>query len=126
VKEIVYDAGVLLASDRKDRTIWVEHKARLERGILPIVPSPVVAQVSRSSRQVQLRRMLAGCVVAPLSGTDAHEAGALLGSTRTRDVVDAVVVTVAARNNPAILTSDAKDIRRLRGAAKRDLTIIEI
>jgi hypothetical protein len=60
---IIYDAAVLVAADRNSRSAWVEHRVRLEAGILPVVPAPVVAQVSRSPRQVQLRRLLRGCEV---------------------------------------------------------------
>jgi hypothetical protein len=95
VNSVVYDAGVLVAADKNQRQTWAEHKARLELGVVPIVPAPVVAQVSRSPRQVQLRRFLTGCVVVPLGEVEAYEAGRLLGITRTADVVDAVVATIA-------------------------------
>ena len=105
-------AAVLVAADRNERRAWAEHKARLELGIVPLVPAPVLAQVSRSPQQVQFRRFLTGCVVVPLGGTEAHEAGRLLGITKTSDVVDAVVVTTALRHKAAILTSDPDDIER--------------
>lgn len=56
----VYDAGVLVAADRNDRLVWAEHRARLELGMAPVTTSPVVAQVSRTGRQAQLRRFLRG------------------------------------------------------------------
>src|SRR5438309_831064 len=71
----VYDAAVLVAADRGVRRIWAEHKSRLRRGARPLVPAAVVAQVSRSARQVQLRRFLDGCIVVPLDADSAHEAG---------------------------------------------------
>src|SRR5215210_5876259 len=83
VSTVVYDAGVLVAADKNDRRAWAEHKARLELGIIPSVPSPVLAQVSRSPQQTQLRRFLTGCAVTPLVESEAHEAGRLLGKTRT-------------------------------------------
>ena len=63
---VVYDAAVLVAADRNERRAWAEHKARLELGIIPLVPAPVVAQVSRSPQQAQFRRFLTGCTVVPL------------------------------------------------------------
>ena len=87
-----------MAADRNERRAWAEHKARLELGIVLLVPAPVVVQVSRSPQQAQLRRFRGrflkktGCVVLPLAETEAHEAGRLLGLTKTTDVVDAVVV----------------------------------
>jgi predicted nucleic acid-binding protein len=126
VSTVVYDAGVLVAADKNDRRAWAEHKARLELGIVPSVPAPVVAQVSRSPQQVQLRRFLAGCAVVPLGETEAHEAGVLLGKTRTADVVDAVVVTVALRQQAVILTSDPDDIKRLVRASPREMAVVTI
>ena len=121
---VLYDAAVLVAADRNERRAWAQHKARLEFGILPLVPAPVVAQVSRSSQQVQLRRFLAGCEVVPLGESEAHEAGRLLGITRTADVVDAVVVTIAIRRKAMILTSDADDINRLVSASGREIAVV--
>jgi len=122
----VYDAAVLVAADRNDRRAWAEHKARLEFGIVPLVPAPVVAQVSGSPQQAQLRRFLAGCSVVPMREPEAHEAGRLLAMTRTTDVVDAVVVTVALRYKAVILTGDPVDIRRLVRASGRDAVVIKI
>src|SRR5580658_7551222 len=113
VSTVVYDAAVLVAADRNERRAWAEHKVRLELGVVPLVPAPVVAQVSRSPQQAQIRRFLTGCVVVPLDESEAHEAGRLLGMTRTADVVDAVVVAVALRQKAMILTGDPDDIGRL-------------
>jgi predicted nucleic acid-binding protein len=123
---VVYDAAVLVAADKNDRRAWAEHRARLELGIVPMVPAPVVAQVSRSAQQVQLRRLLTGCVVVPLGEAEAHEAGRLLGITKTKDVVDAVVATTALRRKATILTSDPDDIERLVTASGHEVTIVGI
>ena len=122
----VYDAAVLVAADRNERRTWAEHKARLEFGALPLVPAPVVAQVSRSSQQAQLRRFLAGCVVVPLGEAEAHQAGRLLALTKTADVVDAVVVTVAVRNEAVILTGDPVDVLRLVRAAGGGAAVVAV
>ena len=123
---VVYDAAVLVAADRNERRAWAEHKARLELGVIPLVPAPVVAQVSRSPRQAQLRRFLTGCVVVPLGEREAHEAGRLLGLTRTADVVDAVVVTLALRQKAMILTSDPADIESLIRASGREVAVVTV
>jgi len=123
---IVYDAAVLVAADRNERRAWAEHKARLELGVVPLVPAPVVAQVSRSRQQAQLRRFLTGCVVVPLGEAEAHEAGRLLGLTKTSDVVDAVVVTTALRQKATILTSDAGDMERLVRASGGEVAVVAI
>jgi predicted nucleic acid-binding protein len=126
VSEVVYDAGVLVAADRNSRRTWAEHKARLESGIVPLVPAPVVTQVSRSSRQAQLRRFLEGCLIVPLGERDAHEAGRLLGLSKTSDVADAVVVTVALRRGAPIITSDPGDIERLVAASGKQTAVFAI
>jgi predicted nucleic acid-binding protein len=123
MSSVVYDAAVLVAADRNDRRIWAEHKVRLEFGVVPSVPAPVVAQVSRSPQQAQLRRFLTGCAVVPLGESEAHEAGRLLGKARTADVVDAVVVTAALRRKALILTGDKHDIKRLVVASGRNLVV---
>ncbi len=58
---VVYDAGVFVAADRDDRGAWADHRVRLELGVVPTTTAPVVAQVTRSPRQAQLRRFLRGC-----------------------------------------------------------------
>jgi len=126
MRGFVYDAAVLVAADRNERRSWAEHKARLELGAVPLVPAPVVAQVSRSPQQAQLRRFLAGCTVVPLGENEAHEAGRLLAMTRTADVVDAVVVTVALRHNAVILTGDPDDMQRLVRASGREALVVPV
>lgn len=127
---VVYDAAVLVAADRNTRSIWVEHRVRLEAGIVPVVPSPVVVQVSRSPTQVQLRRLLRGCEVVSLTEQRAHSAGRLLGRAGSRDVVDAVVDAVvadtAAELRADVVTGDHADIRRLLDAADASGRIIDV
>ena len=90
---------------------------------MPCVPSAVVAQVSRSPRQAQLRRFLTGCEVIPFAESDAHAAGLLLGKAKTTDVVDASVVVVAIQTEAMILTGDAGDLKRLVRASGRDVVV---
>lgn len=125
MKPVVYDAGPLIAADRNDRRFWAEHRIRLELGIVPCVPSPVLAQVSRSPKQVQLSRLLRGCEVVALDEAGAHEVGALLGKARTTDISDAAVVGVAVTRAADIVTSDRIDIERLVSAAGRRIRVVE-
>jgi hypothetical protein len=118
VTPVVYDAGVLVAADRNARQVWAEHRVRLECGIIPVVPAPVVAQVSRSPAQVQLRRLLRGCEVVTLTERAAHAAGQLLGRAGTSDVVDAVMAQTAVGLRADVVTGDRADIVRLLQAAQ--------
>jgi hypothetical protein len=126
VTPVVYDAGALIAADRNTRKIWAEHRVRLEAGILPVVPAPVVAQVSRSPAQVQLRRFLRGCEVMSLTERRAHSAGQLLGRAGSHDVVDAVVADTAAELRADVVTGDRAGIRRLLDAAGAASQIIDV
>jgi hypothetical protein len=126
MKAVIYDAGVLIAADRSKRRVWAEHRIRLEAGLIPMVPASVVAQASRSPKQAQMRRLLRGCEVVAFDETAAHAAGALLGKTRTRDVVDASVVELSIRKAADIVSDDADDIRRLLAAANAKIAILDL
>jgi predicted nucleic acid-binding protein len=125
MRPVVYDAGPLIAAERNERRFWAEHRIRLEQGIVPCIPSHVLAQVSRSPKQVQLRRLLRGCEVVALDESGAHEAGALLARSRTKDVPDATLVGVAAKRMADIVTSDPADIERLVAATGKKIRIVE-
>lgn len=126
MKAVVYDAGVLIAADRSERQVWAEHRVRLEAGVVPSVPAPVVAQVSRSSRQAQLQRFLRGCEVVPFSERDAHQVGALLERARTKDVVDASVANLAIERKADVVSDDPRDIARLLSAARSSLRVLRL
>jgi predicted nucleic acid-binding protein len=119
----VYDAGVLIAAERGERRVWAEHRVLLEAGLVPLVPAPVVAQASRTSRQAQMRRLLRGCEIVAFDEAAAHRAGALLGKSRTSDVVDASVAVVAIGHDASVVSDDARDIARLLAAGHSKLTV---
>jgi hypothetical protein len=124
VNPAVYDAGALVAADRNDREIWAEHRVRLGAGIIPQVPAPVVARVSRSGRQAQLRRLLRGCDIVAFTASDAHATGRLLNRSKTTDIVDASVVVLAVAHSAEVVTSDRDDIAHLLAAARARLPIV--
>jgi hypothetical protein len=126
VKNLVYDAGVLVAADRNDRRVWAEHRVRLEAGIVPMVPAPVLAQVSRSPKQVQMRRLLRGCEVVPFDEASAHAAGRLLALTKTSDIVDAAVAHLGSKHDANVVSGDPSDIRRLLSAARAKSAVIDV
>jgi predicted nucleic acid-binding protein len=112
-RRLVYDAGVLVAWDRGDRRQWARLEEAKRRGLLPIVPAPVVTQVWRSPRQANLARLLDQVTVEAVDDDLARAAGVLCAKTGTRDVVDAIVVATAARRHGIVVTSDGDDISRL-------------
>ncbi len=123
---IVYDAGVLVAAERSDRKVWADHRVRLEAGLVPATTAPVVAQVSRSPRQVQLRRFLRGCAVMAFTAEEAHDVGTLLGGAGASDVVDAHLVRVAEKLGVGILTADLSDLSRLAEHVPSDVPILPL
>jgi predicted nucleic acid-binding protein len=123
---VLYDAGVLIAAERNDREVWAEHRARLELDVLPRSTAPVLAQVSRSRRQVQLRRFLRGCEIQGFSLGEAHEVGALLGRAQKSDVVDAHLAIVASRSSSTVLTTDPDDLQALSEQLSTPLPIRRI
>ncbi len=125
MSEVVYDAGALIAADRSDRAFWADHRVRLERGVVPVVPAPVVAQVSRSPRQAQLRRLLRGCDVPDFDKAAAHRVGAVLARACSSDIADGAVVEASAEDG-VIVTSDRPDIARLLEAVGSAATIVDI
>lgn len=124
--DVVYDAAVLVAGERDDREVWAEHRRLLERGFFVVAPAVVVAQVSRSPRQAQLRRLLQGCEVTELSEGDAHRVGHLIGRAGTSDVVDGTVVVEAISRSAPVMTGDRRDIAHLLEVAGADLPIIDV
>jgi len=123
---IVYDAGVLVAADRSDRGVWADHRIRLELALVPLTTAPVVAQVSRSSQQVQLRRFLRGCAIAAFSSDQAHKVGVLLGAAGMADVVDAHVVIVAGASGATVITSDQDDLSSLSSHLEASVPVLPL
>ncbi len=119
----VYDTGILIAADRGERAVWAEHSVRLAAGLIPLVPAAVVAQASRSDRQVQLRRFLRGCDIVSFDERAAHRTGALLGKAKSSDIVDASVVELAATTGSDIVTTDVDDVLRLVAATRKRITV---
>lgn len=123
---VVYDAGALIAADRSERRTWAEHRVRLELGVAPVTTAPVVGQVSRSGRQVQLRRFLRGCEVVGFEPDEAHAVGALAGRSGARDVVDVQLVVVADRRRFGVVTSDAADLAPIVAALPRRVPLFPV
>jgi len=73
-----------------------------------------------------MRRLLRGCEIVAFDEADAHRAGALLGKSRTSDIVDASVVALAIRSRADIVTDDPDDIVRLLAASRAKLAIVDI
>jgi predicted nucleic acid-binding protein len=116
VNGITFDAGGLIALDRNNRRVIALVARATERGARITIPATALAQAMRSpARQARLSRLIRqeGTDVMALNGPDATAVGLLLARTATADIVDAHVVVCARRAGQAVVTSDAKDLRRI-------------
>ena len=125
MKGYTLDAGGLIAVDRHDRRVLVFLELARQEEARITIPATAFAQVIRNpSRQVWLRRLIADprTDLVSLDTAEATAVGLLLARTRTADIVDAHVVLCAQRTGQAVITSDARDLRRLSA----DLPLIAI
>jgi len=116
VSTIVLDSGALVALEkRKAKAVaLLAELVAQHRGAH--VPAGVVAQVWRGTpHQHAITRLLRtrAVRVASLSEDIALRSGVLLGTTRTRDIVDAHVALLARALGATVVTSDPDDISRL-------------
>lgn len=121
MNDVTFDAGALIAFERGDRRLLALVDRLLARRERIIVPAGVLAQVWRDGRrQARLARFLASPIVQvePLDDRAARAAGQLCGLAGTADVVDASVVACARARRNAVVTSDARDLRRLDPAIR--------
>ena len=125
---IVYDAGALIAAERNERPMLALHTRMLQRGLRPVVPAAVLAQVWRGGPQASLSRVLSGCrIAAGFEESDARSIGVWLARSKTADVVDAHVVAVAARGPGGVVyTEDVGDLRRIADVAEQPPEILPV
>ncbi len=113
---ITFDAGGLIALDRNDRRVLALLARAIERGMRITIPATALAQAIRNpTKQARLCRLIrqVGTDLVALDGPEATAVGLLLARTGTADIVDAHVVVCAQRAGQAVLTSDARDLRRI-------------
>lgn len=114
---IVLDAGALIAIDKGDRELVARIKTAGTLGQPVRTNANALAQVWRDgARQARLAQALRDIEVEPITREDGYRAGELLGTTRTKDVVDATV-TLLVQSDDRVYTSDTGDLRTLCAAA---------
>ena len=124
---LVLDAGALIALERSDREVLALVKAEKLLGRAPVTHGGVIGQVWRggAGRQASLAALLPTVQVVSLDEMLGRRAGVLLGRARSKDVIDAAVVLLAA-DGDSILTSDPKDLRKLVLAADVHVELVEV
>jgi hypothetical protein len=121
---VTYDTGALIAADRNDRGMWALHAGFLAEEVTPTVPAPVLAESWRGgSRQANLARFLALCMVEDMDASQAKAVGVLAGKARHDDVVEVTVVEGAMRRHDAIVTSNPSHIRAIADAVRARLNV---
>ncbi len=115
-RPLVLDAGALIAVERDQASVRALLHVASQSDARLIVPATVAAQVLRNgATQSRLWRLLLSpsATVVPLDFTAARGVGVICGMSKTHDIVDANVVLVARQFRCAVVTSDAKDLRRI-------------
>jgi predicted nucleic acid-binding protein len=110
---LVYDAGALLAAERRNPDFLALHDEVTAARIRPIVPVVVLAQAWRGGPQHQISRVLKGCDILPDDAATGRAAGVACAASGTSDVVDAIVIATAVRYQASVVTSDPGDLARL-------------
>ena len=123
---LTYDSGALVAAERDGRRMWLLHRRALGRGIAPVVPAVVLAQVWRGGSQALLAQLLSGCRIEPFAEPTGREVGAALARSGTDDVIDGAVVVGALRRNDTVVTGDRAHLARIASALGRRLSIIDV
>ncbi|HZQ27807.1 MAG TPA: hypothetical protein VFA94_08920 [Acidimicrobiales bacterium] len=121
---VTYDTGALLAAERYDRAMWALRAGFLAEEVVPVVPAPVLAEAWRGGpRQASLVRLLALCVMEPMSYGQARAVGVLAGRAARDDIVDVTVVDGALGCRDAVVTSNLGHIASIASAGRRRLRL---
>ena len=124
--KIILDAGALIGVDRNDRRVAGLIELGRRAGGELVTSSPAIAQSWRNgARQANLARALAMIDIRSVGIDDAKRAGELLAASNTTDVVDALIVNLAAPGDQ-ILTSDPSDIAQLVAARNIHATVVRV
>jgi hypothetical protein len=114
---------MLVALERGVLRAWMLHDQASAANVEPLVPVTVLAEAWRGGPQPRLSRALRSCRTIDITEPIARAAGTLCGRAGASDVVDALVVVLAARLDAAVATSDPTDLRRLADAVGRKLKL---
>ncbi|MDQ4142681.1 MAG: twitching motility protein PilT [Actinomycetota bacterium] len=124
---MILDAGALVAAERNERDVWLQlHLAFVENEV-PIIPSPVLAQVWRDGpRQARLAQLVKNCHVESFDADAAKVVGIMCGKAGTTDIVDASVVHLASVTGFSVMTSDPRDLKLIGEANDVTVQVIRV
>jgi hypothetical protein len=123
---LLLDAGAFVAFENGDAHVRARLSAASRLGVGLSTTAPVISQVWRDGRrQASLARLITATNVEAPSVSSARRAGELLARTKTKDVVDALLVGCV-RDGDTVLTSDPHDIEILLTAAGVRATVVVV
>ncbi len=123
---LILDAGAFIGFERRTERVMALFKIAAETRSQLVTTSPIVGQVWRKgSRQAELARLLRAVDVRVVTEDSAREAGVLLGTTRTTDVVDALLANLCISTD-VLITSDPIDLKVLTDSNRSRPTIIHV
>lgn len=109
-----FDAGMLIALERRKPRATEAFRAIIRRGLLPVVPAVVYAEWWRGRSDVR-EEILAAVIVEDMPPSLCRAAGEALGAVRGSSLADAVVMASAAlRGGGVVYTGDIDDLGRLQ------------
>ncbi len=109
---LTFDTGALIALERRTQRMWQVYKTALTDGVIVTVPAIVIAEWWRGRTDAR-ERILGGVRVEQTDTDLMKRAGEAMAAVRGATVVDAVVMTSAARRGDVVYTSDFADLDRL-------------
>lgn len=122
------DAGALRQAEAKPTgDVWNYCRAEVGSGRRPLLPAVVLAQIWRDgTRQAGVTRLVKTCEVVKVDEGVAKRAGALLGVSGTKDVVDAMVVLLAVETQFTVVTSDPGDISAIADSVNYRASLLTV
>jgi hypothetical protein len=125
-RDLVLDAGALIALQRGNRGTAILLDATREAGFDVRIPTSAFAQAWRGGpRSALLSHLASASKLDALDERRAKEVGVRLGARDRSDVVDCHVVCCALERGAVVATSDSDDLRALADADER-LTLIGV
>lgn len=110
---LTFDAGALIALERRTQRIWQIYRTAVEEGIIVTVPAPVLVEWWRGRTDVR-ERIFGGVRVESLHEDLARAAGEAIATVRSATPIDAIVMASAASRGDVVYTSDVEDLEKLR------------
>ncbi|MEM1034508.1 MAG: PIN domain-containing protein [Myxococcota bacterium] len=113
MRGITLDTGALVALERKKPRAHALLRAARTRELVLTIPATVLAEWWRGQKGPS-RKLRAGCIVERMDESLAEAVGETLADVRGASLVDAAVMTSAARRGDVVFTSDIEDLERLQ------------